>query len=196
MTAPMVFSIRPEYVARILDGSKTLELRKSCPRIDLGETALIYESRGRKRIVASFERGVIEEAPPEEIWRLHGGSTRLGIGRAAFFAYFGLRKKAFAMRLDNVKPLDIPLPAGMRAPQRWARLLWQPAALIAARWSSRFADGMMSDVRINMVAAHIGIVPGKNMRTNGRQDSTAYSEDAVGLIERELLSRGHARVTS
>lgn len=120
---PLVFSIRPEYVARILDGTKRWEFRRKRPTIKFGERALVYESRGRGRIVAEFTRGVIVVGRPAEVWNevIIGGGGH-GIGPDDFFRYFNGTLMAYAIQLLDVKPLDMELPAGMRAPQSWARL--------------------------------------------------------------------------
>ena len=122
MSAPMVFSIRAEYCAGILEGSKRWEFRTRCPRIEPGETALIYESRGRGRIVASFRRGIIIEGTPAAAWNevtVQGGGH--GVSFNGLLDYLDGREKAFAMGLIDVRPLNIELPERMRAPQAWAR---------------------------------------------------------------------------
>lgn len=124
---PMVFSIRAEYCARILDGSKRWEFRTRRPRVETGELCYIYESRGRGRIVASFRRGRSIYATPVKLFesvRRRGGGH--GIGVEPFLKYFGDRVTAYAIELLDVEPLDMPLPEGMRAPQSWARLKVSP----------------------------------------------------------------------
>jgi len=121
---PFVFSIRPEYVARILDGSKRWEFRKSMPRFTMGDTALIYESRGRGRIVASFTVGsLVYSMSPGALWRTVGtmDPNSHGITRAAFHQYFDAHDTGVAFGVEAVVPLDLPLAPDMRAPQSWAR---------------------------------------------------------------------------
>jgi len=121
---PMVFSIRAEYCARILDGSKRWEFRTRCPRLERGELAYIYESRGRGRIVACFERGAIVQGSPSVVWDVVGAHR--GIGRAEYDQYFAGREKAYAVGLVSVRPVEMELPKGMSAPQAWARLRGRP----------------------------------------------------------------------
>jgi len=124
MKKPFVFSIREEYARRILAGDKRFEFRKSMPRFDMGDTALIYESRGRGRIVASFTVGsLIHAQSPGTLWRtietMDPGSQ--GIDREAYLKYFEGRETGVAFGVTDVRPLDLPLPADMHPPQRWAR---------------------------------------------------------------------------
>jgi predicted transcriptional regulator len=119
---PFVFSIRAEYARRILDGEKTLEYRKRCPSCPRGSLCLIYESRGRGRIVGSFRRGVIYEGSPVNVWNMAIAYGRLGgIARSDYRSYFEGSDKAFGIEVDDVQPLDLPLPPGMSPPQSWAR---------------------------------------------------------------------------
>lgn len=119
---PMVFSIRAEYVREILAGRKRWEFRTRKPSIGDGEFALIYESRGCGRVVASFRRGRAISGSPKAVWdsatRSGGGH---GISWGAYGSYFIGRERAHAVELLDVKPLDMLLPLGMRAPQAWAR---------------------------------------------------------------------------
>lgn len=120
---PMVFSIRAVYARRILDGSKRWEFRTRMPRVDMGDLALIYESRGRGRIVGAFTVGslihpmsivsTVRQRPPG----LPGGH---GISVADYAAYFDGRP-AVAIGVEDPIPLDWPLPDGMAPPQSWAR---------------------------------------------------------------------------
>lgn len=124
MTAlpPLVFAIWARYVARILAREKTWELRTRRPNVSAGDEILIYEARGRGRIVARARVGRILALPPAELWdeleRLGGGQ---GVEREAYNKYLDGRATAVAIELLEVEVLDLPLPRGMRPPQGWAR---------------------------------------------------------------------------
>jgi len=68
---PIIISIQQKFARAILSGSKKVELRKaSFPKnISL---AIIYESRGSKKLVGYFtiKRTVVDS--PKQIWRRHG----------------------------------------------------------------------------------------------------------------------------
>jgi predicted transcriptional regulator len=119
--SPFVFSIRPESVAGIFDGSKRFEYRTRCPDLELDETILIYETAPMSRIVGSATVCRVWGQTPETMWKLTHRFA--GIDADAFAAYFAGRSMAYALGLVNVRRLPVPLllPAGMRAPQSWAR---------------------------------------------------------------------------
>ena len=121
--APFVFSIRKQYVDLILAGSKRWEFRTRRPSVATGDTALIYESRGLGRIVASFVVGRVIEGWPVAVRDRVEEEARwsAGIGQREYLKYFEGYATAVAIELLSVEPLDLPLPEGMRAPQSWAR---------------------------------------------------------------------------
>ena len=62
----VLISIRPEWVAKILNGEKTIEIRKTVPNCWLPITAYIYCTKGKGRLVLNKEKracltGCLEE---------------------------------------------------------------------------------------------------------------------------------------
>ena len=121
MSDPMVFSIRPQFVAMFRAGAKRFEFRTRVPWV-LGETVLIYETAPTSAIVASAVVCRIADASPFSIWTDFGDLG--GITREDFDRYFASRARAVAIELTNSVWLSEPrkLPDGMAAPQAWARL--------------------------------------------------------------------------
>ena len=60
-----IFSIRPYFADAILDGSKTVELRKVAPKRPI-ERAWIYATAPVMRIVGHFQPGKIRDATYED----------------------------------------------------------------------------------------------------------------------------------
>lgn len=80
MSSPTVLllSIKPKYVQKILDGQKSVELRKSKPRIKAGDFILIYESSPTKALVGWCQVHNIISDTPQQLWRqvkVHAGVT-------------------------------------------------------------------------------------------------------------------------
>lgn len=50
----IMISIRPEWCKLISEGQKTVEVRKTAPRLELPFKCYIYESRDRKAVVGEF----------------------------------------------------------------------------------------------------------------------------------------------
>ncbi|MBT4512283.1 MAG: ASCH domain-containing protein [Chloroflexi bacterium] len=83
----LFLSIRPRYANKILEGIKTVELRRVHPkRIGKGDIVLIYAPSPVKSLVGAFEVDRVVEKPVEELWHIANGKN--GITRNEFDAYF------------------------------------------------------------------------------------------------------------
>jgi predicted transcriptional regulator len=119
---PFVFSIRPQYVERILDGHKRWEYRRRRPRVEHGDLILIYETAPMSKIVASARVGAVRCGHMLEIW---AETDRDGcVSPEEYAAYFDGVSQAVAIELTHVQVFadPLPLPGGMVAPQSWSRL--------------------------------------------------------------------------
>lgn len=100
----VVLSIRPEYSRKILQGRKTVELRRrfplSAPR---GTLAYIYSTSPERAIVGRAEIIDVIKLPVREIWRRF--SDVAFIAREDFDTYFEGLGHGFALKFANAKPL-------------------------------------------------------------------------------------------
>jgi len=116
--APLVFSVWAEYVALILAGEKVWEIRTCSWGVETGDEILIYEARGRGRILARATVGRVLELAPAALWdELERLGGQQGVAREAYDHYLAGRSRAVAIELLEVRDFDVPLPLGMRPPQ-------------------------------------------------------------------------------
>src|SRR6185312_8084882 len=99
----MLISIHPRHAKAIIDGTKTVELRRARPLVRLDEPVLIYATAPTSAILATCRIGSIEAAPPAEIWNRH--HRRVGITRSEFDRYFAGRSEAVALSIEDVAAL-------------------------------------------------------------------------------------------
>lgn len=100
----LLISIRPEYLKKIMDGSKTIELRKTKPKIKPGDLLIFYASSPSKALSgAALVKGIIEETPAN-MWKLY--YEKIGIDLTSFNKYFSTYKKAYGIILGNVWEYD------------------------------------------------------------------------------------------
>src|SRR5258708_7579220 len=87
----LLVSIRPCYASKILDGQKTVELRRRFPEHNaVGATAFIYSSSPVCAVVGFARIRHVLKLPVSEIWRDYGAAAC--ISKDDFKAYFvGLR---------------------------------------------------------------------------------------------------------
>jgi len=106
MNFPLLISIHPEFVEKILSGKKVFEFRKTLPS-QLPTHLVIYATTPVQRIVAIAEvEGALSDSP-SRIWEK--SKKGAGISRAFFRQYFSGRKSASAFKIGKVVALRRPL---------------------------------------------------------------------------------------
>ena len=105
----LLMSIKPAYIQQIINGAKTIELRKKRPRVTKGDLIVFYASSPQKAIRAAATVKCIIEGTPEEIWE--SSWEQFGINRHVYNDYFAESKRAYGIVLDTVwvyaKPIGI-----------------------------------------------------------------------------------------
>lgn len=101
----ILLSIKPEYVGRILAGTKKYEYRKRLALSD-SPTILVYSTSPIMKVVAKVEiRGTIC-ASPSTLWEQTKSNS--GISRKKYREYFRGCKTAYAYKLGKVERFDPP----------------------------------------------------------------------------------------
>lgn len=104
----VVLSIRPQYTSKIMEGKKTIELRRrfplSAPR---GTIAYIYSTSPIRAIVGRAEIADVVKLPIDQIWQQY--SKRASIARPDFDSYFAGLDEGFALQFKNARPFSRPL---------------------------------------------------------------------------------------
>lgn len=124
----LFLSLRPRYADLLLDGLKTVELRRVRPAAAEGSVVLLYASSPAMTLVGQAEVGKIHVASLNEIWHQHGSQT--GITREEYDHYFVGIDRAVAIKLRGIRRLERPRPlddlkrrlAGFRPPQSYRYL--------------------------------------------------------------------------
>lgn len=105
----IVLSIKPVYSEKILEGRKTVELRRRFPVSGPnGTLAYIYSTSPAKAMVGTASIRDVLKLPVEQIWT-EFESTAF-IERAQFDKYFDGLEHGFALVFDDVKTFSRPLP--------------------------------------------------------------------------------------
>ena len=100
----LLLSIKPEYVERILKGTKKFEYRKRLAKEEV-DVIYIYSTAPEMKVVASVEVIDRVSGSPTALWE----STKqfAGISRAKYREYFRGCKTAYAYKLGSVQVFDI-----------------------------------------------------------------------------------------
>lgn len=101
----LLLSINPEYVERILQGTKKYEYRKRLAKETINKI-YIYSTFPVMKVVGTVEVLDRLEYPPSTLWEKTKANA--GISRSKFRKYFQNCKSAFAYKLGDVSVFDTP----------------------------------------------------------------------------------------
>lgn len=99
----ILISLRPGYAKAILDGSKTVELRRRRVRVDVGTRVWLYSTAPTARIEGSALIQRVHVGDLCGIWSQY--SRRIGVSRSEFDEYFRGCKNGCAILLVEVRPI-------------------------------------------------------------------------------------------
>lgn len=104
----VLLSIKPEFVDKILDGSKKFEFRKGIFKNNKVKSVVIYSTMPVGKVVGEFDIEKIIEDTPNRVWDMT--KEHSGITKDFFDSYFTNKEKAFAIKIVNVRKYDVPIP--------------------------------------------------------------------------------------
>lgn len=139
----MFLSIRPRFVEAILDGTKTVELRRVRPLTGEGACAVLYASSPTRQAVGAARVARVDSGSIDDMWALAGAVA--GVTRAEYDEYFGGASQASVLWLEDVRrlPQAVPLEqlrsAGIEPPQSYRYL--SPAQFAAIAPSRPVREG-------------------------------------------------------
>lgn len=131
----LLMSIQPRFANAILEGTKTVELRRKPPR-DQPEIIIIYGSGASKSVLGVAQLKEVHTSTPDDIWKTFGAVA--GVTRVEFNEYFAGSKTASALELINPRrsghylPLTRLRELGLEPPQSWRYVGRQTAMLLLA----------------------------------------------------------------
>ncbi len=108
MSKIVLISIKPEFVNKIFNGTKKIELRKSMPKVDPGDLMVVYSTSPEMAVIGVCKIERIITSTPHEIWGNHSAS--LGIDKERFLEYYAGTEKAIGIVLGNTKKFRTKIP--------------------------------------------------------------------------------------
>lgn len=121
----IIISIKPEYALKIIEGEKTIELRRKFPTKDIkGGIAIIYASSPVQKIIGYAVIEDVKKLSISLIWSEY--NKQACVTKQFFNAYFKGLEEGFAIKLSQpirlVEPIDIKQLKGkhsLSAPQSY-----------------------------------------------------------------------------
>lgn len=104
----VVLSIKPEYSKQIMDGKKTVEIRRRFPAsAPKGTLAYIYSTSPERAMVGTAKIAAVQELSVKDIWSEY--SDVACIKRADFNKYFEGLNHGFALKFTNPERFHTPM---------------------------------------------------------------------------------------
>lgn len=104
----LFISVKPEFVDKIFNGTKQIELRKSRPHIDKGSVVLIYSTLPVKALIGACVVESVIKDTPLKLWKEY--SQLLGIDRKRYFEYYEGSELAVGIRLTSIQKFNHEIP--------------------------------------------------------------------------------------
>lgn len=103
----LFISVKPEFVNKIFNGSKTIELRKSSPHVEEDDIVLIYTTSPVMAVTGMCKIKKIIKATPSGIWKEY--ESKIGIDKKRFFQYYEGKENAIGIELKEKKLFKKPI---------------------------------------------------------------------------------------
>jgi predicted transcriptional regulator len=102
-----LLSVRPRFARALLNGSKTVEIRRRQAHIPDGAICLLYASSPVRALVGAVSVGAIDTDLPDVLWSRWGGCT--GLQRDEYDDYLTNSVKACAIVVSGVVAFPRPV---------------------------------------------------------------------------------------
>ena len=108
MERALFISVKPEFVEKIFNGSKTIELRKSAPNVKKDDVIIIYSTRPIISVIGTCRVKEIIMQKPTKLWNEY--SNKFGIDRKRYFEYYEGKDIAVGIVLKDIKKISKEIP--------------------------------------------------------------------------------------
>jgi predicted transcriptional regulator len=137
----MLLSVKPRHAEAILDGRKTIELRRRAPRVSEISLVLLYSSSPVKAVTGVAKVRAIHQGSPRALWGEYGRGSALS--KEYFLCYFEGLDVGHVIELSDVVRFDQPVSLAelrssyeLEPPQSWRYVTSAVATDLAERGTS------------------------------------------------------------
>ncbi len=140
---PILMSLKPQHAKSIIQGRKTIEIRRRFSHKWLGQRVSIYASSPIRSLICEAQIKNISSASPEEIWEECG--YRIGCTKQEYESYTDQSENVYAIEFEHIKPYDNlikldqinnMLESNLKPPQSYQRIKpgsdWSRILLLSA----------------------------------------------------------------
>ncbi len=113
MKRALLISVKPRYARAILEGRKTVEVRRRFPEVPPGTTVVLYSSSPERAVLGTVRLKQTITVPSDRVWEMH--SSAIDIAEDALGEYLEGAEDSTLLEVED--------------PQTWAR----PVSLTSLR---------------------------------------------------------------
>jgi predicted transcriptional regulator len=104
----VILSIKPQYALQVIEGVKTVELRRKFPMNNIkGGIAIIYASSPLKEIIGYAYITDVQKLSISSIWKEYSKESR--VTKKFFYSYFNGVDEGFAVILGKPVKFKVPI---------------------------------------------------------------------------------------
>lgn len=104
----LLMSIRPEFIRKIFNGDKLVEIRRKFNHKWSNRRVTLYSSHPTKAVMGyAIIQSVVSDTP-SNIWEIYG--SQLGCSKLEFESYTAGLNRVFAIQLNGIQPYRTPMP--------------------------------------------------------------------------------------
>jgi predicted transcriptional regulator len=107
MSKFLFISVKPEFANKLINKTKTIELRKNKPNVNIGDFVIIYATVPIASIIGFGRIKRIIENSPDFIW--DNFSEELGIDKIRYDDYFKLTNRAIGIEINSICKLPFAI---------------------------------------------------------------------------------------
>jgi predicted transcriptional regulator len=103
----LLLSIQPKYAEKIFGGSKEVELRRTRPKVQEGDSVVVYASSPKKALIGVFEVRKVIQKPLQDLWE--EVEEIAGISHNEFCSYYKGLSVGCGIFLDRTQYFPQPI---------------------------------------------------------------------------------------
>ena len=107
MTKFLFISVKPEFANKLISKTKTIELRKNRPNVNIGDFIIIYATVPIKSVIGFGKIKRIIDDTPQNIWLNY--SNQLGIDNSRYFEYYKDTNRAIGIEIHSICKLPFTI---------------------------------------------------------------------------------------
>jgi len=154
MEGGVLFSIQPRFGRLIMNGSKTIEIRRRFSKAWKGHRAVFYASEPTGALLGEAQIAEVHEGSPKDLWERF--SSNIGCEPEYYDSYVQGCDNVFAIELTSINPL--PEPIYSRTLARYtSRHLTSPQSYVALTDKQGWSEAVSVSVMLQCLSKNVQI---------------------------------------